>query len=224
VGTLLVAVMAGAALAATSTVQDRRISMQQALAMARSARTGSEFPIVVNPRVVSQLNRLLGTPDGRAYVRDSLQRMKQYESLIKAKLLEYGLPAELIAVPLLESGFRNLPRSNNPRHGAGLWMFIEPTARRFGLQVTAQIDQRLDVPVQTDAAMRLLSTLNQSLGDWGLSLLAYNAGRGMVERGIEATGSRDVWYLIGQGYENDRDYVAGMMAAVLIIRNPAVVD
>jgi beta-lactamase regulating signal transducer with metallopeptidase domain len=224
VGALLLVVMAGTALAASATVQDRRISLQQATAMAVAARAGSDFPIVVNQRVVRQLNRLLGTPDGRAFVRASLQRMQQYQPLITAKTAQYGLPAELIAVPLVESGFRNLPRSNDPRHGAGLWMFIAPTAQRFGLAVDDRVDERLDVAAQTDAAMRMLLALRQSFGDWGLALLAYNAGSRTVERAIEETGSRDVWHIIERGYENDSDYVAGVIAALLIIRNPASAD
>jgi hypothetical protein len=221
-GTLLLAVMAGAAVAASATVQDRRISMEQATAMAVAARAGSDFPVVINARVVEQLNRLLGTPDGRAFVRDSLQRMQQHQALIAQKTAQYGLPAELLAVPLAESGFRNRPAGINLSHGAGIWMFIEPTARRFGLAVNGVVDQRLNVAAETDAAMRMFAGLNQEFADWGLALLAYNAGSRRVQQAIEATGSRDVWRIIEQGYENDPDYVARVMAAVLIIRNPAM--
>ncbi len=221
---MLFTVMTGVAVAASGTVQDRRISLQQAHSMASNARAGSDFPIVVNARVLAQLNRLLGTPDGRAYARASLQRMAQYQGLIAQKTAQYGLPAELIAVPLAESGFRNLPRSANPRHGAGIWMFIAPTARRFGLTVDEHLDERLDVTAATDAAMRMLAGLDQDFADWGLALLAYNAGNRQVQRAIEATGSRDVWHIIEHGYENDTDYVASVMAALLIIRNPAALQ
>ena len=224
VGLLLFAVMAGAAAAASATVQDRRISMEQATTMARKAQAGSDFPVVLNERVLKQLNLLLGTPDGRAFVRDSLKRMRQHQVLIAQKTAQYGLPAELIAVPLAESGFRNLSRGENPAHGAGIWMFIEPTARRFGLTVNQSVDQRLNVAAETDAAMRMFAGLNQTFADWGLALLAYNAGSRRVQQAIEATSSRDVWHLVEQGYENDPDYVARVMAALLIIRNPAMID
>jgi membrane-bound lytic murein transglycosylase D len=220
----LLAVMAGVAVAATGTIQDRRISMEQATAMAVQAQAGSDFPIMVNQRVLEQLNRLLGTPDGRTFVRESLARMTQHQELIAQKTAQYGLPAELLAVPLAESGFRNLPRGANPAHGAGIWMFIEPTARGFGLTVNNSVDERLDVPAETDAAMRMFAGLHQTFADWGLALLAYNTGSRGVQQAIDATGSRDVWQLIDQGYENDPDYVARVMAAVLIIRNPSVID
>jgi hypothetical protein len=42
--------------------------------MAVLARQGSQFPITMNERVLEQLNLLLGTPDGRAYLNASLAR------------------------------------------------------------------------------------------------------------------------------------------------------
>ena len=125
-------------------------------------------------------------------------------------------------MPLAEAGYRNLPQGPDARHGAGLWMFIAPTARRFGLTVDATRDERLDVPAETAAAIRVLSSLYLQLDDWGLALLAYNAGQARVERAIRQTGSRDVWTLIAMGHENDSQYVARVMAVALILANPSV--
>ena len=188
------------------------------------ARRGSDFPFVANEPVVAQLNRLLGTPDGRAFVRASLRRMQEHEALITTAIARYGLPAELMAVPLVESGYRNLPPSDNSRQGAGLWMFIEPTARRFGLAIDGDIDERLDVALETDAAMRMLGGLHERFDDWGLALLAYNAGERMVEEAMRATGLRDPWQAIERGFENDADYLARVMAIALIMKNPALIE
>lgn len=223
-GGVVLAVMAGTAAAFSSTIQDRRISPQQAQGMLAVAQRGSEFPFVANEPVVAQLNRLLGTPDGRAFVRASLRRMQEHEALIAAALARYGLPAELIAVPLVESGYSNLPPSDNPRHGAGLWMFIEPTARRFGLVIDGDIDERLDVALETNAAMRMLGSLYERFGDWGLALLAYNAGERMVEEAMIATGSSNAWQAVEQGFENDADYLPRVMAIALIMKNPALIE
>ena len=134
------------------------------------------------------------------------------------------MPRELLAVPLVEAGYRNQPQGPDPRHGAGLWMFIAPMARRYGLTVEAGRDDRLDVAAETGAAIRLFSELHRELDDWGLALLAYNAGRDRVERAIVQTGSRDVWTLIAHGHQNDRGYVPRVMAAILILQNPSVLD
>jgi len=224
IGAFALTLMATTALAFTSTIRDRRISVREADEMAAVAQRNSTFPIVVNDSVVKQLNLLLSTPDGRAYLQDSLGRMQSYEACIVDHLLRHDLPLELLAVPLVEGGYRNQPQGADPRHGAGLWMFIAPTARRFGLTVDAHRDDRLDVAAETDAAMRHLSGLYHQFNDWGLALLAFNAGSARVERAIAQTGSRDVWTLIARGHENDAGYVPRVMAAILILENPSVLD
>jgi membrane-bound lytic murein transglycosylase D len=103
-------------------------------------------------------------------------------------------------------------------------MFIAPMARLYGLTVDANRDDRIDVAAETDAAVRLLSDLYRQFDDWGLALLAFNAGSERVERGIVQTGSRDVWTLIARGHENDADYVPRVMAAILILGNPTILN
>jgi membrane-bound lytic murein transglycosylase D len=103
-------------------------------------------------------------------------------------------------------------------------MFIASTARSFGLTVDAKRDQRLDVAAETGAAIRLFSALQDQFRDWGLALLAYNIGNARVERALAETGSRDVWTLIAHGYENDTRYEERVMALILILANPAVLD
>jgi hypothetical protein len=223
-GAVALTLMATTALALSSTIHDRRISADEAHRMAAVAQQNGSFPIVANDRVVRQLNLLVSTPDGRAYLQASLERMQGYEAFISEQLARQGMPLELLAVPLAEAGYRNLPQGDNPRHGAGLWMFVAPTARRFGLRVDSQRDERLDVAAETGAAIRLFSSLHLQFKDWGLALLAYNAGSALVERAIRQTGSRDVWKLIDQGYENDPEYVPRVMAVILILENPTVLD
>jgi len=66
-GTLLL--MLTVAVASHSAVQDRRITLAEAQAMAKTFSKGSEFPITVNEAVLKQLNRYLGTPEGRRFHR-----------------------------------------------------------------------------------------------------------------------------------------------------------
>jgi hypothetical protein len=203
----------------SDSVHDRRVSFAQAQELAAAARAGSSFPIVINEQVLTELNRYLGTPDGRVFLREGLRRMGDHENLIAARLAEHGLPAELMAVPLVESGYRNLAQSPNPRHGAGIWMFIKPTARRFGLSVEAGRDERLNVASETEAAMRMFSSLHAEFGDWSFALLAYNGGSDMVRRAVRDAGATDAFLASRQGFENDPGYVARVTAAVIVLRN-----
>lgn len=218
------ALMVTTTFASKTIVQDRRISLKQAEVMAENARKDSSFPIVVNDLVLAQLNKYVGTPEGRNFMRDSLQRMENYRRLVEGKLQEYNMPVELMAVPIIESGYQNLAENNQLGWGAGLWMFIKSTARNYGLLVNDQVDERLNENLLTDAAMRYLQSNYLRFKDWHLSALSYNIGEGAVQEAIHKTGSRDAWVLIRNGYENDRNYLPKLMAAILIMKNPDSVN
>jgi membrane-bound lytic murein transglycosylase D len=224
-GVLVATVLGFTASAAKDLVQDRRVSMAQAQTMATNLKGSSGFPVAVNDRVLRQLNRYVGTPEGREFMKASLKRMETYRSLVEENLRKYSMPMELLAVPIVESGYQNLPQKPGHRvKSAGLWQFIPSTARIFGLTVTAEKDERLDVARETDAAMRYLKANRLRFDSWLLSLLAYNMGEEAVQKGIEATGSRDVWELIRAGHEGDQNYLAKVMAAILIMKNPEILD
>ena len=57
----------------------------------------------MNDRVLQQLNLLLATPDGRAYLDASLVRMRDHQAMIEDRLAQAGLPPELLAVPLTKT-------------------------------------------------------------------------------------------------------------------------
>jgi len=199
-------------------IQDRRITMEQAAAMAERAGVDTDYPIVVNDLVLKELNAYLGTPEGREYIRTSLDRMKYFKKGIEKKIKEYGVPMEFLAIPILESGYQNLNQATNKVRGAGLWMFIPSTARAFGLTVNEEVDERLDIDILTDAAMRYLLANKRKFDDWQLSVLAYNIGEQNVQKSIEKAGSRDVWDVARSFYNNK--YYAKFMAAVIIMKNP----
>ena len=217
---MLCALVGATAYAAKGIVQDRRVSLSQAQAMQARAQKSTEFPVVVNDRVLKQLNRYLGTPEGRAFMTASLQRMEGYKRLLDDKFEEFHAPAELMAVPIVESGYQNLEQRQSGGQGAGLWQFIPDTARKFGMRVDAHVDERLNVEQETDAALRYLGMNKLRFRDWQLSLMAYNMGETAVQKAIDDTGTRDPWKLIQGGHENDHDYLASFMAALIILKNP----
>ncbi len=218
---VIAAAIAATSFATGSLVQDRRISLPEAQKMAATASSNSEFPAIeVNDLVLKQLNRYLGTPEGREFMKQSLVRMQEYRDMIERKLTESDVPRELMAVPIVESGFQNLMPTNAPRVGAGIWMFMAQTARELGLTVNSQVDERLDSTILTDAAMRYFKSAQSEFSDWRLALLAYNSGPQSIRRGIEATGSKDPWTLVRAGYEGDKDYLSKVLAVILIMRNP----
>ncbi len=173
----LSAIMTFGAYASTGLVQDRRVSLDQAQKMvaeytsrASVATAGSavqSFPIAMNERVLRQLNRFIGTPEGREFMRKALARMENERAPIEKALKKYGVPHELLAMPLIESGYENLPQKPSSKNkSAGIWQFIPSTALVFGLRVDSTIDERLDIPLETDAAMRYLVSNKMRFNDW----------------------------------------------------------
>jgi len=222
-----VLVLTGSAFALQNALQDRVIGPDQARALAARAQA-SDFRVVVNDQVLARINRLVGTPAGREFIQGALSRMPDYRAAIEQRLAESGMPASLVAVALVESGFRNVGLPTEPTiapemRGAGIWMFIPATARNYGLlvQPSRGIDERLDVAKETDAAIEYLGYLHQRFGDWHLALAAYNQGERQVDRAIGEAGSRDPFALARQGYLND--YLATVMAGVVILANPETV-
>jgi len=222
-GALTVTIIASVAMASSRVMYDKKVTLVEAQDLLKSSGQ-SDFPMEVNEQIVAQLNYFIGTPRGRNWIRNALGRKAQYDSILHQKLREYGAPTELLAIPLMEFGFQNLPQPFNRLKGAGLWQFIPLTARRYGLIVNEVTDERLDVLKETDAAMRLLSDLYDWFGDWRLALIAYNAGSKTVQHGLDETGERDPWELINAGYEGDPDYLAKVMAGALILKNPGLLN
>ena len=220
-------VLGGVAFALQTSLQDRVVGAEQARALAARAQA-SDFSVVVNDQVLERINRLVGTPAGREFTQGALQRMPDYRAAIEQRLAENGMPASLVAVALIESGFRNdaglpsEPTLSPAMRGAGIWMFVPETARRYGLSVQPSrgLDERLDVAKETDAAIAYLGHLHRQFGDWHLALAAYNQGEHQVARAIDETAVRDPFALAKQGRLND--YLATVMAGVVILANPDI--
>jgi membrane-bound lytic murein transglycosylase D len=178
----------------------------------------SKFPLIENDEVSKELNRLTGTPGGRKHMRECLKRLKVYRPLISKKLAKNNLPEELLAIPLVESGYQNIHSKQG--WGSGLWMFIKPTARSYGLKINKKTDQRLDVKRSTDAALKYLKANHKKFKDWNLTILAYNMGENKVLKAMKKAKSKDAWTLVRKDYERDKGYLAKVIAVAIIIKNP----
>ena len=147
-------------------------------------------------------------------------RVELLRPRVEPILRSEGVPAEMTAVLLVESAGN--PRALSPKGARGLWQFMPETARRYGLRVDAERDDRLDLELSTRAAARYLRDLHQRFGDWPLALAAYNAGAVQVERAVRLGGAPDFWRLSAQGLlpQETRAYVPAVFRAMPPARLP----
>lgn len=193
------------------TFATHKISMRQAKSLANKASKDTDFPIEMNQEVLKHMNRFLATEGGRRHMRTCLKRMGKYRAVISRKLEKEKMPNELMAIPIVESGYQNI---HSPKQwGSGLWMFVKATAKSFGLRIDKKVDQRLNVKLSTDAAIKYLKGLNKRFNDWQLTLLAYNMGEFKVKKMMKQHGSHDAWKM-------DNGYLAKMTAVIIIMKNP----
>ena len=108
---------------------------------------------------------------------------------VRRDLAHHGVPPDLAAIAVLESGLR--PRQISGDGFGGLWQLSASLARRHGLRVDQHQDQRLDPRLSTRAAAAHLKFLHRLFDDWTLAVAAYNCGKGRVQRALRRTGGGD---------------------------------
>ncbi|MEX2177170.1 MAG: lytic transglycosylase domain-containing protein [Gemmatimonadaceae bacterium] len=185
--------------------------------------TSLDLPDLEHPRVDLWIQKFTTTMRG-SYA-TYLERMPRYEKMISGKLADRGMPQDLIYLAMIESGFN--PTAKSPVAARGLWQFMTPTAREYGLRIGRGVDDRTNPDRSTDAALTYLTKLHARFGSWYLAAAAYNTGQGRVARIMkEETGSikgtdADYYRIANRLPQETRDYVPKMIAAAKIGRDPA---
>lgn len=149
-----------------------------------------------------------------------LERGAVYRGLIEETLVKHGVPAELYYLAMIESGF--IHDATSRASAAGIWQFMRPTGRAYGLRIDDEVDERLDPIRATSAAARHLRDLYRDHGSWHLAMAAYNAGSGRVRQAIRNGRTKNYWNLVRRGAlpSETSHYVPQFHAAMKIARNP----
>ncbi len=169
-----------------------------------------------DPRVLRQFAQQFW--DGKEEdVRRAVARVAQLRPTLDPILREEGIPVDLAALVLVESGGRTTALS--PKGALGLWQLMPETARRYGLVVSPAQDERVDVVKSTRAAARYLRDLWAQFGDWSLAFAAYNSGEQTVQRAIAQRGASDFASLSHsrQLPLETRNYVPALRAAMRLL-------
>ena len=154
--------------------------------------------------------------------RAGLERSGAWRPHIARTLAAAGLPAELIALPHVESSFD--PFAGSKVGAAGLWQFMPGTGKLY-LRVDAAVDERYDPFRATEGAVRLLANNFRLLGSWPLALTAYNHGAAGMRRARDTMGTDD-FAVIARRYRGptfgfaSRNFYPSFLAALTIDQDP----
>ena len=146
-----------------------------------------------------------------------LKRSGRYFPQVEPVLRQKGVPDDLKYLMVIESNLD--PKALSVAGAAGLWQFMKTTAKEFGLEVGAEVDERYHIEKETSAACEFLLRAYRLFGNWPTAAASYNSGMGgMVKRIAEQKRgcSFDLWLP-----EETTRYVYRILAAKMLFENPA---
>lgn len=136
---------------------------------------------------------------------------KLYFPEMEKQLDLYQMPLELRNLSVVESALN--PNARSYKGATGLWQFMLPTGKEYGLTINSYIDERKDFIKSTEAACIYLNQLYSIYGVWELAIAAYNCGPGNVNKAIRfAGGSNNFWEIRPYLPRETRKYVPKFMA------------
>ena len=170
----------------------------------------SPFDLVFNEHVKGFINMYA------VRKRESVSRMmgvaQLYYPMFEEVFDRYNIPLELKHLAVIESAL--IPYAKSRAGATGLWQFMYPTGKMYGLNVTSYIDQRCDPYKATVAAAEYLKSLYGMFGDWQMVLAAYNAGPGTISKAIRRSGGKKTYWEIRPFLPTEtQGYVPAFIAA-----------
>ncbi len=161
----------------------------------------------------------------RPWFPDFLRRMGAFERTVDSALAERAMPPSLRYLPLIESGYSPWARSHAA--AVGMWQFMPGTAREFGMDVGAFVDERRNPYKSTEAAVDFLDRLHDDFGSWFLALAAYNGGPNRARRILRqnaplAQHSDSLFWALRHHWPREtRQFVPKLVGAIIVAQNPA---
>jgi len=170
----------------------------------------TEIPLIYNQQVRAYID--LYTMRKRELVTRILAWSKYYFPIFEEVFDRENIPLEMKYLAVIESA---LNQNAVSRVGAtGMWQFMAPTGRIYGLRTDHHIDERRDLIRSTEAAVKYFKNSYRIYGDWLLVIASYNCGPGNVNKAIRKSGGKhDFWQIMPYLPAETRGYVPAFIAA-----------
>jgi hypothetical protein len=147
----------------------------------------------------------------------TLQLANRFFPIIEPILEAEGVPVDFKYLCVAES---NLQQVVSPSKATGFWQFLEDTAKEYGLEITAEIDERYHIEKATRAACAYLKKAYAKYGTWTMAAAAYNVGGTNLDKQI-ARQKQTGYYDLLLPEETSR-YVFRAVGFKLVMSNPAL--
>ncbi|MDR1344686.1 MAG: LysM peptidoglycan-binding domain-containing protein [Tannerellaceae bacterium] len=194
--------------------EDVNVRFSDDIVRERLERLPHAIPMTYNTLVRKSID--LYTDRRRGLIRYMLGMADFYFPVIEQVLEEYNLPLELKYLVVVESALNPIAVS---RVGAcGLWQFMLPTGKNYGLEINSLVDDRRDPVKSTHAACRYFMDMYSIYEDWHLVIASYNCGPGNVNKAIRRSGGKkDFWKIYPFLPHETRSYVPLYIAASYVM-------
>ena len=107
-----------------------------------------------------------------------LKRANRYFPVIEPILKEHNIPDDFKYLCVIESNLDT--RALSPAKAAGLWQFMEQTAKGYGLEIRDGVDERYHIEKATEAATKYFLDAYKRYDNWVNVAASYNAGMGRI--------------------------------------------
>ena len=144
-----------------------------------------------------------------------LKRSKKYFPIIEPILCKNGIPDDFKYLAVIESGLIHV---KSPAGAEGFWQFMPQTAREYGLEVNADVDERLNLIKSTESAVAYLKDAYEVFGNWTLAAASYNAGMQRIQSAMNKQKAKS-YYDLFLNEETSR-YMYRLLATKLIFESP----
>lgn len=191
---------------------DPKSNSADSLYIARLNALMSPVPMHYNHEVRTAIERF-----SSAGYAEKMSYAYHYFPMIEEELINAGLPVELRAMVIIESGLN--PLATSKAGAKGLWQFMPRTGKEYGLEINSMVDERCNPLLATRAACKYLKNMYDMYGDWTLAIASYNCGPGNVNKAITRSGGNresykgDFWDIYYNLPRETRSYVPLFMGA-----------
>ncbi len=145
-----------------------------------------------------------------------IKRANRYFPIIEPILKKNNIPDDFKYLAVIESSLN--PRAISSAKAVGLWQFMSDTAKRYGLEVGDQVDERYHIEKATEAACMYLNEAYRKYGDWASVAASYNGGMGRISSELNNQMVDNAFDLLL--VEETSRYVFRIMAAKEIFKSP----